>query len=62
MEFLAKKGIPLAPQPPHSPDLIPCEFYLNSKLKFHLKGRHFGTVDNNEKAVTDQLNAIGFSD
>jgi len=35
---------------------------LFSKLKFHLKGRHFGTVKNIEKAVTDQLKAIPVSD
>ena len=31
------------PQPPYSPDLSPCDFFLFLKLKFHLKGRHFGT-------------------
>jgi len=53
MEFLAKKGIPVVPQPPYSPDLSPCGFFLFPKLKFHLKGRHFGTVENIEKAVTN---------
>ena len=48
--FFTKKGIPVVPQPPHSPDLSPCDF-LFSKLKFHLKGRHFGTVDNIQKGV-----------
>ena len=62
IEFLAKKGIPVVPQPPYSPDLSPCDFFLFPKLKFHLKGRHFGTVENIEKAVTDQLKAIPVSD
>jgi len=53
MEILAKKCIPVVPQPPYSPDLSPCDF-LFAKLKFHLKGRHFGTVENIEKAVTDR--------
>jgi len=35
---------------------------LFPKLKFHLKGHHFGTVENIEKAVTDQLKAIPVSD
>ena len=52
IENLAKKGIPVVPQPPYSPDLSPCDFFLFQKLKFHLKGRHFGTVENIEKAVT----------
>jgi len=57
-EFLAKKGISMVPQPPYSPDLSPCDFFLFPKLKFHLKGRHFGTVDNMQKVVTDQLRAL----
>ena len=62
LEFLAKKGVPVVPQPPYSPDLSPCDFFLFLKLKFHLKGRHFGTVENIEKAETDQLKAIPVSD
>jgi len=62
IEFLAKKGIPVVPQPPYSRDLSPCDFFLFPKLKFHLKGRHFGTVGNIEKAVTDQLKVIPVSD
>jgi len=58
IDVLAKKGIPVVPQPPYSTDLIPCDFLLFPNLKFHLKGRHFGTVENIEKAVTDQLKAI----
>jgi len=62
IEFFVKKGIPVVPQPPYSPDLSPCDFFLFAKLKFHLKGRHFGTVENIEKAVTDQLKVIPVSD
>ena len=62
IEFLAKKGIPVVPQPPYSPGLSPCDFFLFPKLKFHLKGCHFGTVENIEKAVTDQLKAIPVRD
>ena len=62
IEFVAKKGIPVVPQPPYSPDLSTRYFFLFPKLKFLLKGRHFGTVENIEKAVTDQLKAIPVSD
>ena len=62
IKFLAKRGIPVVPQPRHSPDLSPCEFFLFPKLKFHLKGCHFGTLENIEKALTDQLKAIPVSD
>jgi len=29
IKFLAKKGIPVVPQPPHSPDLSPCDFFCS---------------------------------
>ena len=48
----------MVPQPPYSPDLSPCEFLLFPQLKNHLKGRHFGTLDNIQKIVTDKLNGI----
>ena len=62
IEFLAKKGILWFHSPPYSPDLSPCDFFLFPKLNFHLKGRHFGTVENIKKAVTAQLKAIPVSD
>ena len=58
IEFLAKKGIPVVPQPPYSLDLSPCNFFLFPKLKFYLKGRHFGMVRNIKKAVPDHLKVI----
>ena len=61
-KFLTKKGIPMLSQPPYSPDLSPCDLFLFSKLKFHLKGRHFGTVNNIQKVVTDQLMALPHED
>jgi len=57
-EFLAEKSIPVVPQPPYSPDLSPCDFFLFPRLKNHLKGRHFGTLDNIQKSVTDELKGI----
>jgi len=35
-EFLAEKDIPVVPQPPYSPDLSPCDFFLFPRLKNHL--------------------------
>jgi len=57
IEFLAKKAIPVVPQPPYSPEL-----FFVPKTKVFLKGRHFRMVENIEKAVTDQLKAILVSD
>ncbi|GFY06058.1 putative mariner transposase [Trichonephila clavipes] len=53
---------PVAPQPPYSPDLSPCDFFLFPKLKNHLKGHNFGTLENIQTAVTDQLKAISISE
>ena len=54
-EFVANKGISVVPLPPYSPDLSPCDFFTFPKLKFDLKGRHFGTVDNIQKVVRTLL-------
>ena len=40
-EFLVKHQITQVSQPPYSPDLAPCDFWLFPKLKSPLKGRHF---------------------
>jgi len=57
-EFLAEKSIPVVPQPPYSQDLSPCDLFLFSRLKNHLKGRHLGTLDNIQKSVTNELKGI----
>jgi len=57
-QFLATKNIPVAPQPPYSPDLRPCDFFLFPRIKIHLKGRHFGILENIQSSVTDELKAI----
>ncbi|KAL4085370.1 hypothetical protein QTP88_027229 [Uroleucon formosanum] len=57
-QFLATKNIPVAFQPPYSSDLSPCDFFLFPRIKIHLKGRHFGTLENIQSSVTDELKAI----
>ena len=57
-EFLAEKSILVVPQPPYLLDLSPCDFFLFPRLKNHLKGRHFGTLDNIQKSITDKLKVI----
>ena len=61
-EFLTKKNIPVLPHPPYSPDSAPCDFYLFCKLKLKLKGRHFGTMENIQKVVTDELHTLTEND
>ena len=43
---------------PLLPDLSPCDFFLFPRLKNHLKGRHFGSLDNIQKSLTDELKGI----
>ena len=57
--FLRTLTIPL---PPYSPDLAPCDFYLFPKLKSKLKGHHFGTMENIQKIITDELNTLTEND
>ena len=40
-EFLAKNNIAVLVQPPYSPDLAPCYFFLFPKLKEVIKGTRF---------------------
>ena len=40
-EFLAKNNIAVPEQPPYSPDLAPCDFFLYPKLKEVIKGTRF---------------------
>ena len=47
---------------PYSPDLSPCDLFLFPKLKFHCKGRNFGTVVNIQKVMTHQLRALPHED
>ena len=42
--FLEKYHITQVCQPPYSPDLAPCNFWLFSKLKLPLKGKRFVNV------------------
>ena len=41
-------GIKTVPQPPYSPDLAPCDFYLFLKLR----GYRYGTIEEMKEAVT----------
>jgi transposase len=57
-EFLAQNKITTLLHQPYSPDLAPCDLFLFPKLKTHLKGHHFGTVENVQAAATRALNNI----
>jgi len=61
-EFLVQHNITTLPHPPYSLDLAPCDFFLFPKLKTHLKGHNFGTVENVQAAATRALNNISSED
>ena len=52
---LAKHQITQVTQPPYSPDLAPCDFWLFPKLKSPLKGKRFQTVDEIQENMAGQL-------
>ena len=57
-QFLAENNIPVLEQPPYSPDLAPCGFFLLPKLKQVPKGTYFGDVEAIQKAATAKLKRI----
>ena len=57
-EFLDKNNIAVLEQPPYSPDLAPCDFFLFLKLKEVIKGTRFQDSEAIKTAVTRDLHAI----
>lgn len=45
-------------QPPYSPDLAPCDFFIIPKIKRVIKGTRFGDVDDIKRAVTTEPSRI----
>ena len=57
-QFLAEKNIAILKQPPYSPDLVPCNFFLFPKLEGIIKGTHFEGVEAIKEAVMRELRGI----
>ena len=57
-EFLAKNNIAVLEQPPYSPDLAPCDFFLFPRLKKVIKETHLQDLEAIKTAVTRELQAI----
>ena len=57
-EFLAKNNTVTVPQPPYSPDMAPCDFFLLQKIKRTLKGRRFTAIDDIKSASLREPKAI----
>ena len=53
--FLAKHGTAQLQQPPYSPDLAPCDFFLFPRLKKVLKGHQFEATEDIKRNSTKTL-------
>jgi histone-lysine N-methyltransferase SETMAR len=51
IEKLEEYGLISVPQPPYSPDLAPCDFFLFGYLKFQLEGKTFFDEDSVKEEV-----------
>ena len=57
-KFLTKNNTLMMPQPPYSPDLALCDFFLFPKLKRPMKGRRYATIEEIKTASKEELNKI----
>ena len=57
-QFLAKHQIIQLRQPPYSPDIAPCDFWMFRKLKMTLKGKRFDEIVTFQSNATRELKAI----
>jgi len=57
-QFLTSKGITVMPEPPYSPVLAPCDFFLFQKAKSAMKRHHFESTEDIQRSVTQALNDI----
>ena len=53
-DYLTKMGIKTVPQPPYSPDLAPCDFWLFPKLR----GCRYETIEEMKEAVTKAIDTL----
>ncbi|KAG5327041.1 GVQW3 protein, partial [Acromyrmex heyeri] len=52
----------MMPQPPYSPYLAPCDFFLFPKLKRPMKGRRYATIEEIKTTSKEELNKITKND
>ena len=53
-DYLTKMGIKTVPQPPYSPDLAPCDFWLFPMLR----GYRYETIEEMKDAVTKVIDTL----
>lgn len=57
-EFLAKNSTNVISQPPYSPDMAPCDFFLFPRLKLPLRGTRFESIEAIKENSLRELRAI----
>ena len=60
--YLDDNGIHLMEHRPYSPDLASCDFWLFSKVKSALAGKHFSKIQDLAQAVHSEIKAIPASE
>ena len=53
-EYLTKMGIKTVPQPPNSPDVAPCDFWLFPKLRVN----HYETIEEMKDVLTKVIDKV----
>ena len=61
-QYLARNRVTVMPHPPYSPDLSPCDFFLFSRIKKHLKGHRYANHEEIIAATTAQLKSVQASE
>jgi len=62
MDFMGEQGIELIPHPPYSPDLAPCDFWLFSRLKDHLRGTRYASRSQLGSVIYQYMKHVPVSD
>lgn len=57
-QFLTNTNTSLLTQPPYSPDLSPCDFFLFPKIKKTMKGKRYANIEDIKTASLKELKAI----
>jgi transposase len=58
IEKIEELGFILVPQPPYSPDIAPCDYFMLGYVKQHLEGKHFTREDQVIAAVKEVFDKI----
>lgn len=61
-QFMTENSIATVPQPPNSPDLVPCDFFLFTRLKLALREHRLDSIEEMKKTMLRELKTIPAND